>query len=87
MITDSIFCGVGKTQYQAYQAIITNGTVCVVAFLAYITDLWTPTFDSILTTLFAFRVLFPRHRSLQKGRQEFSGYSIGMIQVVLWSGS
>jgi Na+-driven multidrug efflux pump len=73
MITDSIFYGVGKTQYQAYQAIITNGTVYVVAFLAYITGLWIPTFnsilivfgigilvDSILTVFFAFRVLFPR---------------------------
>lgn len=72
MITDSIFYGVGKTQYQAYQAIITNGTVYVVAFLAYITGLWIPTFnsilivfgigilvDSILTVFFAFRVLFP----------------------------
>lgn len=75
MITDSIFYGVGKTQYQAFQAIITNGTVYVVAFLAYITGLWMPTFgsilivfgigilvDSILTVFFAFRVLFPnRH--------------------------
>ena len=72
MITDSIFYGVGKTQYQAYQAIITNGTVYVVAFLAYITGLWTPTFnsilivfgigilvDSILTVFYAFRLLFP----------------------------
>ncbi|MFC1930492.1 MATE family efflux transporter, partial [Chloroflexota bacterium] len=29
LVTDSIFYGVGKTQYQAYQAIITNGTVYV----------------------------------------------------------
>jgi len=74
MVTDSIFYGVGKTQYQAYQAIITNGTVYVVAFVAYLTNLWTPTFhsililfgigivvDSILTVYYAFRVLFP-HR-------------------------
>jgi preprotein translocase subunit SecF len=71
MITDSIFYGVGKTKYQAYQTIITNGTVYVVAFLAYITGLWIPTFssilivfgigilvDSILTVFFAFRVLY-----------------------------
>jgi Na+-driven multidrug efflux pump len=74
MITDSIFYGAGKTQYQAYQAIITNGTVYVVAFLAYITGLWIPTFnsilvvfgigilvDSILTVYYAYRVLY-RHK-------------------------
>ncbi|MFC2044675.1 MATE family efflux transporter [Chloroflexota bacterium] len=74
MVTDSIFYGVGKTQYQAYQAIITNGTVYVAAFVAYLTNLWTPTFhsililfgigivvDSVLTVYYAFRVLSP-HR-------------------------
>ena len=56
---------------QAYQAIITNGTVYVVAFLAYLSNLWTPSFnsvlilfgigilvDSILTVYYAIRVLF-----------------------------
>jgi len=75
LVTDSIFYGVGKTQYQAYQAIITNGTVYVVAFLAYLTHLWTPSFnsililfsigilvDSLLTVYYAFRVLFPKKR-------------------------
>ena len=72
-VTDSVFYGVGKTQYQAYQAIITNGTVYVVAFVAYLIGLWEPTFtsililfgigilvDSILTLYYAFRVLFPK---------------------------
>ena len=72
-VTDSIFYGVGKTKYQAYQAIITNGTVYVVAFLLYLSDIWNPTFtsimvlfgigilvDSILTVFYAFRVLFPK---------------------------
>ena len=72
-VTDSIFYGVGKTQYQAYQAIITNGTVYVVAFVAYLIGLWEPTFtsililfgigilvDSILTLYYAARVLFPK---------------------------
>ena len=36
LITDSIFYGVGKTRYMAYQAIITNGTVYVLAFIAYL---------------------------------------------------
>ena len=75
LVTDSIFYGVGKTQYQAYQAIITNGTVYVVAFLAYLTHLWTPSFnsililfsigilvDSLLTVYYSFRVLFPKKR-------------------------
>ncbi len=72
-VTDSIFYGVGKTKYQAYQAILTNGTVYVAAFLLYLTDIWTPTFtsimilfgagiivDSVLTVYFAMRVLFQK---------------------------
>ena len=75
LVTDSIFYGVGKTRYMAYQAIITNGTVYVIAFIAYLTGVWTPTFtsimilfgigiliDSILTVYYAFRVLFPKPR-------------------------
>ena len=76
LVTDSIFYGVGKTQYQAYQAIITNGTVYVIAFVAYLTNIWEPTFapililfgigivvDSILTVYYAWRVLFGKIRS------------------------
>ena len=57
----------------AYQAIITNGTVYVIAFIAYILGYWSPTFnsiliifsigilvDSILTVYYALRVLYPR---------------------------
>jgi Na+-driven multidrug efflux pump len=71
-VTDAIFYGVGKTRYMAYQAIITNGTVYVIAFIAYLAKLWTPTFssvlilfsigivvDSILTVFYAIRVLYP----------------------------
>ena len=73
LVTDAIFYGIGKTKYMAYQAIITNGTVYVIAFVAYIAGLWSPTFtsililfgigilvDSILTVFYTFRVLFPR---------------------------
>ncbi len=73
LVTDSIFYGVGKTRYMAYQAIITNGTVYVIAFIAYILGYWLPTFnsiliifsigilvDSILTVFYALRVLYPR---------------------------
>ncbi len=75
LITDSIFYGVGKTQYQAYQAIITNGIVYIIAFAAYLSNLWAPTFtsilvlfgicilvDSILTVYYAIRVLFPKKK-------------------------
>ena len=34
LVTDSIFYGVGKTRYMAYQAIITNGTVYVTHLFA-----------------------------------------------------
>ncbi|KTB48296.1 MATE family efflux transporter [Dehalogenimonas alkenigignens] len=70
MVTDAIFYGIGKTQYQAYQSAITNGTVYVAAFIAYLAGLWNSTFtsililfglgilvDSILTVFFALRVL------------------------------
>jgi len=72
LVTDSIFYGVGKTRYMAYQAIITNGTVYVIAFIAYMLGYWSPTFnsiliifsigiliDSILTVFYALRVLYP----------------------------
>ena len=74
LVTDSIFYGVGKTRYMAYQAILTNGTVYVIAFMAYLTNVWTPTFtsimvlfgvgilvDSMLTVFYALRVLFPKN--------------------------
>jgi len=74
LVTDAIFYGIGKTKYMAYQAIITNGTVYVIAFVSYMAKLWTPIYssililfsigilvDSILTVFYAFRVLFPRN--------------------------
>jgi Na+-driven multidrug efflux pump len=76
-VTDSIFYGLGKTKYQAYQAIITNGSVYLLAFLAYILKIWDPTFtsimilfgigivvDSIFTVYYALRVLSPKNIAL-----------------------
>ena len=70
LVADAIFYGTGTTRYMAYQAIITNGTAYVVAFILYLTDVWNPTFtsimilfgigiviDSILTLYYAFRIL------------------------------
>ena len=70
-VTDAFFYGTGRTEYLAYQSIITNGTVYVFAFLLYVTSVWTPTFegvlvlfslgilvDSILTIVFLLNVLY-----------------------------
>ena len=69
-VTDAVFYGLGKTQYMAYQSILTNGTVYVIAFLLYVTNVWDPTYvgimilfalgilvDSVLTLWFLRRVL------------------------------
>ena len=70
-VTDAFFYGTGRTEYLAYQSIITNGTVYVSGFVLYITGVWTPTFggvmvlfslgilvDSILTVAFLLKVLY-----------------------------
>lgn len=48
MVIDSLFYGIGKTKYMAYQAIITNGVVYFAAFLLYVSNIWTPTFTGIM---------------------------------------
>ncbi|MCY3691494.1 MAG: MATE family efflux transporter [Chloroflexota bacterium] len=55
-VIDSVFYGLGKTQYMAYQSVLTNGTVYVVAFLLYTTGIWRPTFESVMG-LFALGIL------------------------------
>ena len=70
-VIDSVFYGLGKTKYLAYQAILTNGTVYVGAFLLYVAGAWEVTFqgvmvlfslgilvDSILTVAFLIKVLY-----------------------------
>ena len=70
-VIDSVFYGIGKTQYLAYQALLTNGTVYLAAFLFYIAGWWQPTFagvmflfalgilvDSILTLFFLVKALY-----------------------------
>ncbi len=71
VVIDSVFYGVGKTKYLAYQSILTNGTVYLSAFLLYTLGAWTPTFqgvmvlfslgilvDSILTVFFLAKMLY-----------------------------
>lgn len=55
-VIDSVFYGLGKTHYMAYQSILTNGTVYLVAFLLYAAGLWQPTFESVMA-LFALGIL------------------------------
>lgn len=78
-VTDSMFYGLGKTQYMAYQSIVTNGTVYLVAFALYVLDIWQPDFegvmmlfglgilvDSILTALFAVKALYFDHDRIHR---------------------
>ena len=73
LVADSVFYGTGKTKYMAYQSIITNGSVYLIAFLLYIAGIWDPTFegvmilfalgiivDSCLTLIFLLLVLNPK---------------------------
>ncbi len=55
-VTDSVFYGLGSTKYLAYQAILTNGSVYLVAFLLYTAGWWAPTFESVMA-LFALGIL------------------------------
>ena len=70
-VSDSVFYGVGKTQYLAYQSLLTNGSVYLGAFLLYTSGLWEVSFegvmalfsigilvDSILTLTFLIKVLY-----------------------------
>lgn len=55
-VIDSVFYGLGRTRYLAYQAALTNGTVYLGAFLLYIAGRWNPTFESVMV-LFALGIL------------------------------
>ena len=79
-VTDSVFYGIGKTRYMAFQSIITNGTVYLAAFALYTAGTWVPTFegvmwlffygiavDSGLTMLFLWRALYGRTARQQAG--------------------
>ena len=55
-VSDSVFYGVGKTQYLAYQSLLTNGTVYLGAFLLYISGIWEVSFEGVMA-LFAIGIL------------------------------
>ncbi len=46
-VFDSTFYGLGKTNYMLFESIITNTLYYGVAFILYITNLWTPTLTGI----------------------------------------
>ena len=55
-VIDSVFYGLGLTKYLAYQAVLTNGSVYLVAFLLYAAGWWNPTFEGVMA-LFALGIL------------------------------
>ena len=55
-LIDSVFYGLGLTRYLAYQALLTNGTVYLAAFLLYTAGWWNPTFEGVMA-LFALGIL------------------------------
>ena len=70
-VIDSVFYGIGKTKYLAYQSLLTNGSVYLTAFLLYAFGVWDVTFegvmvlfslgilvDSFLTVAFLIKVLY-----------------------------
>ena len=55
-VLDSFFYGLGKTKYLAYQSILTNGSVYLVAFLLYAFGAWDVTFEGVMV-LFSLGIL------------------------------
>ena len=55
-VTDSVFYGIGRTKYLAYQSLLTNGTVYLSAFLLYVLGAWSPTFEDVMV-LFSLGIL------------------------------
>ncbi|MCB0566641.1 MAG: hypothetical protein H6573_31935 [Lewinellaceae bacterium] len=48
LLLDTLFIGLGKTQYLAYQSILTNLGVYGIAYLLYQGAYWAPSFFNIL---------------------------------------
>ena len=46
-VFDSIFYGLGKTNYMLFESVITNTIYYGIAFVLYITNVWTPTLTGI----------------------------------------
>ena len=46
-VFDSTFYGLGKTNYMLFESVVTNTIYYGVAFVLYVTDIWTPTLTGI----------------------------------------
>ena len=46
-VFDSTFYGLGKTNYMLFESVVTNTIYYGVAFILYITNLWTPSLIGI----------------------------------------
>ena len=55
-VMDNVFYSTGLTKYLAYQSILTNGSVYLVAFLLYISGAWEVSFEGVMV-LFSLGIL------------------------------
>ena len=46
-VFDSIFYGLGKTHYMLFESVVTNSIYYGIAFVLYVTSIWTPTLTGI----------------------------------------
>ena len=46
-VFDSVFYGLGKTNYMLFESVVTNTVYYGIAFVFYITGLWTPSLIGI----------------------------------------
>ena len=56
-VFDSIFYGLGKTEYMLFESVVTNTVYYGIAFCLYCLGIWTPTLIGI-ALLFAFGNIF-----------------------------
>ena len=55
-VMDSVFYGIGLTKYLAYQSILTNGSVYLIAFLLFLSGAWEVSFEGVMV-LFSLGIL------------------------------
>lgn len=46
-VFDATFYGIGKTNYMLFESIVTNTIYYGIAFILYITNIWSPTLEGI----------------------------------------
>ena len=93
-VSDSVFYGVGKTKYLAYQSLLTNGSVYLGAFLLYASGIWEVSFegvmalfsigilvDSILTLTFLIKVLYLDPANQDKRSSSTEGFHESRLQT------